>query len=131
MDVVKVRMQAASNKMIYPSTYSAYSSIFKKEGITGLWKGYSANLIRNSLINTAELVCYDTFKDILIKYNLLKDGLCCHFTAAFGAGFTATVVASPIDVIKTRLMNSQQKLTAIQCSKELWSEGGFSAFYKG
>ncbi|CAG5878626.1 unnamed protein product [Menidia menidia] len=37
---------------------------------------------------------------------LWRDTLPCHFTAAFGAGFCTTVVASPVDVVKTRYMNS-------------------------
>lgn len=72
-----------------------------------MWKGLGPNVARNSVVNAAELVCYDTIKDLLIKNRLMTDNLSCHFTAAFGAGFCATVVASPIDVVKTRIMNSQ------------------------
>ncbi|PIO23967.1 hypothetical protein AB205_0002150 [Aquarana catesbeiana] len=49
---------------------------------------------------------------------LWKDNLPCHFVAAFGAGFCTTVVASPVDVVKTRYMNSTagQYKNAINCA---------------
>jgi hypothetical protein len=36
----------------------------------------------------------------------MKDGMILHFTSGFSAGFIATIIASPFDVIKTRLMSS-------------------------
>ncbi|RWS25208.1 mitochondrial uncoupling protein 2-like protein [Leptotrombidium deliense] len=136
-DVVKVRMQAQSrligSSSQYTSSLSAYRQIYKSEGVGGLWKGILPNMTRNATVNAAELVCYDTIKDLLIKYDILRDGLCCHFTSAFGAGFIATIVASPIDVVKTRFMNSagNQYSGVLHCAKCLFMEGGFLGFYKG
>ncbi|XP_056658701.1 mitochondrial brown fat uncoupling protein 1 isoform X2 [Monodelphis domestica] len=64
---------------------------------------------------------------------LWKDNLPCHFVSAFGAGFCTTVVASPVDVVKTRYMNSPpgQYTSAPKCAwTMLWREG-LTAFYKG
>lgn len=57
----------------------------------------------------------------------------CHFTAAFGAGFCTTVVASPVDVVKTRFMNSGngQYSSAINCALTMLKNEGAAAFYKG
>lgn len=48
-------------------------------------------------------------------------------------GFAATVAASPVDVIKTRYMNSPkgQYRGAIDCAIRMASQEGFAAFYKG
>ncbi|XP_070773637.1 dicarboxylate carrier UCP2-like isoform X2 [Enoplosus armatus] len=64
---------------------------------------------------------------------LWKDNLPCHFTAAFGAGFCTTVVASPVDVVKTRFMNSStgQYSSAISCALTMLRHEGATAFYKG
>lgn len=53
--------------------------------------------------------------------------------AAFGAGFCATVVASPVDVVKTRYMNSRpgQYKNALNCMLTMVVKEGPSAFYKG
>jgi len=63
------------------------------------------NIARTAIINVGEIVVYDAAKDALIARQLMSDGVPCHLTAAVTAGFTATLVASPVDVIKTRLVN--------------------------
>lgn len=90
--MVKVKMQARSGPR-FKSSGHAYKTIYAQEGLAGLWKGLGPNVARNSVVNAAELVCYDTIKDLLIKNKILNDGLACHFTSAFCAGFCATVVA--------------------------------------
>lgn len=61
------------------------------------------------------------------------DNAPCHFTAAFAAGFCTTIVASPVDVVKTRYMNSVsgQYSGAINCALTMLVKEGPTAFYKG
>ncbi|XP_050188603.1 mitochondrial uncoupling protein 3 isoform X2 [Myiozetetes cayanensis] len=61
------------------------------------------------------------------------DNVPCHFVAAFGAGFCATVVASPVDVVKTRYMNSSpgQYRNALSCLLALLMQDGLAGLYKG
>lgn len=134
-DVVKVRMQAQSGTAPrrYRNSFQAYRLIGREEGIRGLYKGMLPNIARNSIINAAELVCYDSVKEAILSRGLLGDNMACHFVAAFGAGFCATVVASPVDVVKTRYMNSAAGLYtgAMDCAVRMFHEGGVMAFYKG
>lgn len=131
-DVVKVRMQAQKNK-IYAGTFSAYRQIATTEGVRGLWKGIIPNVTRNSVTNAAELVSYDLIKEKILNMNLMRDSMPCHFVSAFLAGFVTTCIASPIDVVKTRFMNSPPKMYsgAINCAIKIYKEGGVSSFYKG
>ncbi|XP_065739187.1 putative mitochondrial transporter UCP3 isoform X3 [Phocoena phocoena] len=64
---------------------------------------------------------------------LWKDNFPCHFVSAFGAGFCATVVASPVDVVKTRYMNSPpgQYGSPFDCMLKMVTQEGPTAFYKG
>lgn len=57
----------------------------------------------------------------------------CHFVSAFGAGFVTTVVASPVDVVKTRYMNSGPGTYRgiADCATKMFQKEGLSAFYKG
>ncbi|KAG7322602.1 hypothetical protein KOW79_013948 [Hemibagrus wyckioides] len=136
-DVVKVRFQAqvriAEGAKRYNGTMDAYKTIARDEGIKGLWKGCLPNITRNAIVNCAELVTYDIIKELILKYNLMTDNLPCHFTAAFGAGFCTTIVASPVDVVKTRFMNSTagQYSSAINCAITMMTKEGPTAFYKG
>lgn len=135
-DVVKVRFQAQANvssSRRYKGTMDAYKMIAKQEGVRGLWKGTGPNITRNALVNCTELVTYDLIKDALLTSNLMSDTLPCHFTSAFGAGFCTTVIASPVDVVKTRYMNSAkgQYQGALNCALTMLRKEGPRAFYKG
>lgn len=136
-DVVKIRMQAEmrlpGQKPRYSGVFNAYYSIGKFEGMAGLYKGTLPNIARNCIINVGEIVVYDITKEAFINYGLFKDGIPCHFSAAVVAGFCATVVASPVDVIKTRFMNSDKGRYrgAMHCAIETARNEGFFAFYKG
>lgn len=87
-DVVKIRFQA-QNKMIevrYTTTFQAYREIGQKEGVRGLWKGAFPNILRSSIVNVSEIVCYDLVKQALIEKVGLKDNIICHFSSAVAAG---------------------------------------------
>ncbi|KAK5638694.1 hypothetical protein RI129_012989 [Pyrocoelia pectoralis] len=131
-DVVKVRMQAAKT-VRYSSTIEAYKNIGKTEGFRGLWKGTLPNIGRNAIVNVSEIVCYDLIKDTILYYRLMNDAVPLHLTSGLIAGFCTTVVASPIDVIKTRYMNSPkgQYNSAIDCAIRMGMQEGAKAFYKG
>uniref|UniRef100_A0A8C4VRG1 Uncoupling protein 2 n=1 Tax=Gopherus evgoodei TaxID=1825980 RepID=A0A8C4VRG1_9SAUR len=135
-DVVKVRFQAQARVeggRRYQGTMDAYKTIAREEGLKGLWKGTSPNVARNAIVNCTELVTYDLIKDMLLKYNLMTDNLPCHFTSAFGAGFCTTLIASPVDVVKTRYMNSAPGHygSAVSCALTMLRQEGPMAFYKG
>ena len=57
-------------------------------------------------------VVYDAAKDAILASGRLGDGVPCHLAAALLAGVTATAVASPVDVVKTR---SGTPAPAISC----------------
>ncbi|XP_077381728.1 mitochondrial brown fat uncoupling protein 1 [Festucalex cinctus] len=136
-DVVKVRFQAQMNldgvARRYSGTMQAYRHIFRNEGLRGLWKGTLPNITRNALVNCTELVTYDLIKEAILRHKLMSDNLPCHFVSAFGAGFVTTVIASPVDVVKTRYMNSPpgQYRSAINCAWTMLTKEGPTAFYKG
>jgi len=133
-DVVKVRMQAAGNTQQYKGVIDAYMTIKREEGIrNGLYRGTFPNIARNCIINVGETVVYDAAKDSFISNGILKDGIICHFSSAVVAGITATLVASPVDVVKTRIMNSPsgKYRGAFHVARETARNEGLMAFYKG
>ena len=95
--------------------------------------GTSPNIARNAIINCCELVTYDVIKEKILASQLLSDSMPCHFLSATGAGFIATLVGSPVDVVKTRFMNSAQGTYSgvFNCAIVMFKREGFKAFYKG
>ncbi|XP_063226227.1 dicarboxylate carrier SLC25A8-like isoform X2 [Bacillus rossius redtenbacheri] len=136
-DVVKVRFQAqqrtTSGVKRYTSTMQAYRLIGREEGIAGLWKGTFPNVGRNAIINVSEIVCYDIIKNMILSHRLMDDSIPCHFTSAVFAGLCSTVMASPVDVVKTRYMNSApgEYKGAIECAVRMFTQEGAQSFYKG
>ncbi|KAF0884021.1 UCP1 protein, partial [Crocuta crocuta] len=136
-EVVKVRLQAQSHlhglKPRYTGTYNAYRIIATTEGLRGLWKGTTPNLTRNVIINCTEIVTYDLMKEALVKNKLLSDDLPCHFVSALIAGFCTTVLSSPVDVVKTRFVNSPpgQYTSVPNCAMTMLTREGPLAFFKG
>merc|ERR1711974_472467 len=61
------------------------------------------------------------------------DGFKCHLASAAVAGVTATLVASPVDVVKTRYMNAERGRYrgALHCANVTFKTEGAKAFYKG
>lgn len=62
-DLVKIRMQGQGQlppaKRPYSSTIDCYKKSVAKDGVKGLWVGWAPNVVRNSVINAAELASYD------------------------------------------------------------------------
>ena len=64
--LVKVRMQGQGQlppkDRPYTSSMDCYKKTVQKDGVGGLWVGVGPNIMRNSIINAAELAAYDQFK---------------------------------------------------------------------
>lgn len=133
-DVVKVRMQVAGGHQQYKGVLDAYRTIKRSEGVIGgLYRGTGPNIARNCIINVGETVVYDAVKDSLLSSGRMSDGIPLHFTSAVVAGVTATFVASPVDVIKTRFMNSPsgKYRGVLHCAGQTARQEGPMAFYRG
>lgn len=115
-----------------PSSTTVYSEIFKKEGFNGFYRGIQPNIFRNICVNIGEMASYDQFKQLFLQYTSIKDGIGLHFICGFMAGFVATVIASPADVVKTRLMSSPDSYSGVvNAFTRMMAEEGPKAFYKG
>lgn len=91
-------------------------------------------MCRNAVINSAELASYDQFKQIATQtFGLNPSATTTHIGCAFGAGFVAVCFGSPVDVLKTRLMNATpgQSAGAFAIIAEMFKKEGPLAFYKG
>ena len=62
-------------------------------------------MIRAIMLNATKLATYDHIKHYIINHKILTDGYACHFVSSLCAGFCIAIVTSPIDIIKTRIMN--------------------------
>lgn len=134
-DVLKVRFQAHSDisgVRKYTGALSAYRRILAEEGLfAGLYRGFIPNLVRNVAISSTEIVTYDIAKHKLFLANGIEDGLPVHFGSAIIAGFAATAIGSPADVVGTRVMVATTQPNLVSFCVRILKDEGISAFYKG
>ena len=121
-DVLKVRMQSGTSDSITKSTSSyaghqlnrmkmssAFKDIYIKEGIGGLWRGVCPTAQRAAIVAGVQLPVYDLTKVFLIRHDLIKESPANNLISSIFAGLCACLVSSPMDVIRTRMMD-QRKL---------------------
>lgn len=139
-DVVKVRMQVTGVESNL-SLLGCFQDVYHHEGIRGLWRGVGPTAQRAAVIAAVELPIYDYSKSKFM--NLLGDSVSNHFLSSFIASMGSAVASTPIDVVRTRLMNQRRTRTAggrlsphiytgsIDCLLQTVKNEGFLALYKG
>ncbi|KAK3102440.1 hypothetical protein FSP39_011400 [Pinctada imbricata] len=140
-DLVKVRMQA-QGKLVegqvprYRSTFAAFSEIFYTEGIRGLYVGIGPTVKRAAVLTATQIPSYDHAKHTILNAELMSEGPRLHVVCSMIAGFMTALTTSPVDVIKTRIMNQQRDHTkvyrnAFDCFWKTIRSEGFLGLYKG
>ena len=89
-----------------------------------------------SVVNATELVAYDQAKQMFVQNMNMPDNITTHILSGLSAGLAATLLGSPVDVVKTRVMNAAKDGQApfkgpIECAAWLLRTQGVTAFYKG
>ncbi|XP_069142036.1 mitochondrial substrate carrier family protein ucpB-like isoform X2 [Argopecten irradians] len=138
-DLVKVRMQGCT-KLVgevprYRSTFSAFAEIVRENGVRGLYVGVGPTVKRAAILTATQIPTYDHTKHTILNAGLMSEGAPLHVTSSMVAGFMTALTTSPVDVVKTRVMNQQQNnkvyTSAFDCFfKTLRSEGPLG-LYKG
>ncbi|XP_042360573.1 mitochondrial dicarboxylate carrier isoform X1 [Plectropomus leopardus] len=135
-DLVNVRMQndvklPVKLRRNYAHVLDGLLRVWREEGIRKLFSGASLASSRGALVSVGQLSCYDQSKQLVLATGYLTDNILTHFLASVFAGGCATILCQPIDVIKTRLMNSKLEYTGVlHCLTET-ARLGPKAFYKG
>ncbi|SPP76765.1 mitochondrial uncoupling protein Bmcp [Drosophila guanche] len=103
-DVLKVRMQVHGRGQ-HQGLIGCFNEIYKYEGVRGLWRGVGPTAQRAVVIASVELPVYDFCK--LQLMNAFGDHVANHFISSFIASLGSAIASTPIDVIRTRLMNQR------------------------
>lgn len=135
-DVLNVRMQhdaalPENQRRNYKNAIDGLIRMTREEGFRSLFRGVWPNSMRAVLMTSSQLATYDGFKQLLIKNTPMKDNLTTHFTASLMAGFVATTVCSPVDVIKTRIMSSQESHGLAKLLTEVYRLEGVGWMFRG
>ncbi|KAI9640077.1 Mitochondrial dicarboxylate transporter [Ciborinia camelliae] len=135
-DVLNVRMQhdaalPVKQRRNYKNAVDGLVRMTKEEGWKSLFRGVWPNSMRAVLMTASQLASYDGFKQLLVGHTPMEDGLATHFTASFMAGFVATTVCSPVDVIKTRIMSSHESKGLAKLLVDVYKVEGVGWMFRG
>ncbi|KRZ15430.1 Mitochondrial uncoupling protein 4 [Trichinella zimbabwensis] len=144
-DLVKVQMQMEGRRRLdglpprVENMFQAFRQTFASGGIPALWKGWLPNCQRAAIVNMADISTYDTVKHLLLKHTQLPDTYVTHGISSAFSGLAAAITSTPVDVVKTRMMNQTAKVavgerfykSSIDCLLKTISNEGFFALYKG
>ena len=139
-DVLNVRMQSdralpPEKRRNYKHAFHGLGQMVHSEGPGSMFRGVWPNSARAVLMTCSQLASYDTFKKMCIGQFGMSDSLTTHFTASFMAGFVATTICSPVDVIKTRIMTASpaetKGHTIAGLLREVFRKEGFAWMFRG
>jgi dicarboxylate transporter 10 len=105
----------------------------RSDGVGSLMGGWQPNLARAMLMTAGQLSSYDFFKQQVLAAGM-KDGTGAHLTASTLAGLVACTICNPVDVVKTRIMNSEpgaQRISPFETFSRVVKQEGIRGMYKG
>jgi solute carrier family 25 carnitine/acylcarnitine transporter 20/29 len=130
-ELLKIRQQTALARGLDSSFGGAVKALWAEGGITKFYTGAGATMVRDVPGSMAWFGAYE-----IAKINLCEDPKKPTMMQALvsggcgGLGMWCT--ALPLDCVKTRIQaNRGSNMSWLGCAKQIASEGGVTAFYKG
>ncbi|KAL0075580.1 mitochondrial carrier domain-containing protein [Phycomyces blakesleeanus] len=138
-DIINVRMQndgslAPNMRRNYKHALDGVVRMTREEGLGSLFRGIGPNMNRAILMTSSQCVSYDLFKDYVLRYTPMTDGLSTHFLSSLLTALVATTICSPVDVVKTRVMaahSGETGLSAMGITSQMLRVEGLSSFFRG
>lgn len=135
-DVVNVRMQSDSAKppekrRNYKHALDGIIRMIREEGPASITRGIWPNSARALLMTSSQLASYDMFKQTMTQRFYMPDSVLTHFVSSLAAGFVATTICSPVDVVKTRIMSAGGKIGILSLLEETTRREGWVWMFRG
>jgi solute carrier family 25 S-adenosylmethionine transporter 26 len=131
-EVIKQRTQSLQ----FNSSLESFKYILSNKSgegiIKGLYRGWSTTIMREIPFTIIQFPLYEHMKSLWASYegvekiSPIKGSIC----GSIAGGFAAAVT-TPLDVLKTRLMLSKERISVIQLAKNIVKEEGYSVLFSG
>ncbi|UNI17311.1 hypothetical protein JDV02_003666 [Purpureocillium takamizusanense] len=143
LDIVKVRLQAASNRApplpasLSPSPSSpllstASPNLYSRLRPTAaLSTGTAAPILGYGALNAVLFVSYNRSKPAINRLLSTRDSLWATWLAGAVGGLSTWVVSAPTELVKCRAQVSTPEASSWAVSRQIWSTGGIRGFYFG
>ncbi|ETN58853.1 tricarboxylate transport protein [Anopheles darlingi] len=136
METVKVKFinDQRSGTPKYKGFFHGVGMIVRQEGLSGVYKGLTATILKQGSNQAIRFYVMETLKDVY-KGDDPKKPVPKMVVGAFGAvaGAASVFGNTPIDVVKTRMqgLEASKYKNTMDCAVQIWKNEGPLAFYKG
>lgn len=100
----------------YRSLVDAIGTIIRQEGVSALFYGYKATLVRDLPFSALQFAFYEKFRDLAIRYRTgvptEEFDYNMELSTGAAAGGLAGILTTPLDVIKTRVQTQSPDLSS-------------------
>ncbi|XP_059608886.1 mitochondrial 2-oxoglutarate/malate carrier protein [Phlebotomus argentipes] len=106
LDLVKTRMQIQGEggaAREYKNTFDAFTGILKKEGVSGIYRGIGAGLLRQATYTTTRLGVFTALSETYRQHQNKAPGLLERMGMGMIAGATGAFVGTPAEVSLIRM----------------------------
>jgi len=136
MELLKIQRQMAKAKGSSESLTSRQLAmqLYRGKGIMGLYQGVGATFSRDVVFSMMYFPLFAYFNDKGKTPGSNQVPFYHSFASGIGAGAISAFLATPLDVVKTRLQtleNQNRYAGMIDCATKIFREEGSSAFFKG
>ncbi len=133
---ILLQVKRTTNTEKYTGSFNAGYEIMKKYGVRGLYLGFNATLLRETIAIGWYFTVYEEMMRILTFDGETQNrDLVNAFFSGGVAGCTSWIVTYPIDYIKTvyqsQSLSRRQYYSAFECFQKKFAEEGFRTFFKG
>ncbi|KAG9145026.1 hypothetical protein Leryth_025130 [Lithospermum erythrorhizon] len=132
LDVLKVNMQVHPTK--YTGISSGFSTLWREQGSTGLWRGWSGKFFGYGVQGGFKFGLYEYFKrlygDVLVDVDQNKSLI--FFLSGASAQVFADVALCPFEAVKVKVQSRPDFAKGLTDGfPKLYRNDGFRGFYKG
>ncbi|QRC98338.1 hypothetical protein JI435_044110 [Parastagonospora nodorum SN15] len=119
----------ARHEKRFKSGWHATTTIWKENGILGLYRGFIGNTLKQASATAFRMGTYNVLKDFEKKRDI-KQSTAVNFANGSVAGVVTTLTTQPFDVIKTRSQSAIGTSTT-EAVKSVILDYGMRGFWKG
>lgn len=136
MELLKIQRQMAKKEGVTEALTSRQLAmqLYREKGISGLYQGVGATFTRDVVFSMMYFPLFAFFNDKGKTPGSNQVPFYHSFASGIGAGAISAFLATPLDVVKTRLQTLENKNRysgILDCATKIMNEEGASAFFKG
>lgn len=139
LDIAHTRLAADlghSDVRQFRGIFHFLSTIHKKEGIRGIYRGLPASLQGMVVHRGLYFGGFDTMKDIMSEENKPDLALWKRWLVAQAVTTSAGLISYPLDTVRRRMMmqsgvEQQMYSNTLDCWKQIYRKEGVASFYRG